>query len=150
MKKIRFLLICLVLIFIVSGCGNKKVLTCTGMSEGTNMNAYAEVKYTFEKDKLISARLNTTFKDINMPNLESLWSSIKSQFAEQHSPVEVDGFKKSIQFDDKKYTFTVTMEIDYTKISKETIEEYGLGDISTKTYDELKQSLASNENLTCK
>ena len=52
MKKIYFSIIFLFVILVISGCGKSdtKVLTCSGVSPGNNMNAASTVKYTFENN----------------------------------------------------------------------------------------------------
>lgn len=48
-KKVKFFIISLFIVFVVSGCGNSntKVLTCSGVTPGNNMNAAENIKYTF-------------------------------------------------------------------------------------------------------
>lgn len=152
MKKIYFLMISLFVVFVVSGCGNSntKVLTCTGVSPGTNMNAASSVKYTFESGKLTKTEIEVTFKDITVDNLSSIWDMLKTQFTEQNKPIEEDGFKRTVKADDKNYTFSVIMEVDFGKISKETMEKYSVEDYSEKTYDEIKKEITSDETFSCK
>ena len=54
MKKISFLIISLFAVFVISGCekSSTKVLTCSGVNPGTNMNAAGNIQYTFENDKV--------------------------------------------------------------------------------------------------
>ena len=149
MKKICYVFTCLFVMFMVSGCGNTRVLTCTGKNLGNNMNAYADAKYYFKGDKLSNFEVEVVFKDITVSNLSSVWNSLKSQFTEQNKPVEEPGYKRSVKSDDKNYTFSVIIEVDYNKISKETMDKYGVEDYSSKTYDELREENAL-ENLICK
>ena len=151
MKKISLLLISVFAIFIVSGCSNNtKVLTCSGISPGNNMNAASVVEYTFKNDKLVNAKIDVTFQDITVSNLSSVWGSFKTQFTEQNPPTEENGYKRSVKANDKDYTFTVSLEIDYEKISKTTMEKYGVEDYRDKTYDEIKEEIASDDTMTCK
>ena len=152
MKKISFLIISLFIVFVVSGCGasNTKVLTCSGVNPGTNMNAASTVEFTFKNDKLTNASIEVAFKDITVDNLSEVWDAFKTQFTEQNQPVDEKGFKKTVKSDDKNYTFTVILEVDYEKISKETMEKYGVEDYSTKTYDEIKKQIIEEENMSCK
>lgn len=151
MKKIIYLLISLFVVLAVSGCGkNTKVLTCSGITQGNNMNAASNVKYTFENDKLVNAKIDVTFQDITVNNLSSVWGTVKTQFTEQNQPVEETGYKRTVKADDKKYTFTVSLEIDYEKITKEIMDKYGVEDYTTKTYDEIKEEATKNNAMTCK
>ncbi len=152
MKKISFLVIALFVVFVVSGCGNSntKVLTCSGVNPGNNMNAAGNVEYTFKNDKLSKAKIEATFKDITIDNLSSVWDSFKTQFTEQNKPVEEVGFKRTVKSDDKNYTFSVILEIDYEKITKETMEKYGVEDYRSKTYEEIKKETTADGIFSCK
>ena len=152
MKKINFLILSLFVMFIVSGCGKSdtKVLTCSGVSPGNNMNAASSVKYTFENDKLTKVKADVEFKDITVDNLSSVWDTFKAQFTAQNEPVEEIGYKRIVKADDKNYTFTVTMEIDYEKITKDIMDKYGIEDSKTKTYDEIKKSATKDGVMSCK
>lgn len=152
MKKISFLIITLFVVFVVSGCGNNntKVLTCSGVNPGNNMNAAGNVEYTFKNDKLSKAKIEATFKDITIDNLSSVWDSFKTQFTEQNKPVEEVGFKRTVKSDDKNYTFSVIIEIDYEKITKETMEKYSVEDFRSKTYEEIKTGVTADGIFSCK
>ena len=152
MKKLYYLIICLVITVIVSGCGksNTKVLTCSGVSPGNNMNASTNIEYTFKNDKLTKTKAEVKFQDITVNNLSSLWETFKTQFTDQNKPVEEKGFKRTVKSDDKNYTFSVILEVDYEKISADTMEKYEVEDYSEKTYDELKEEVTSNGIFTCK
>ena len=152
MKKISFLVIALFVVFVVSGCGNSntKVLTCSGVNPGNNMNAAGNVEYTFKNDKLSKAKIEATFKDITIDNLSSVWDSFKTQFTEQNKPVEEVGFKRTVKSDDKNYTFSVILEIDYEKITKETMEKYSVEDFRSKTYEEIKTGVTADGIFSCK
>ena len=151
MKKIIFLIISLFVIIAVSGCGqNTKVLTCSGITPGNNMNAASNVKYTFKNDKLVNAKIDVTFQDITVNNLSAVWGTFKTQITEQNQPVKETGYTRTVKADDKNYTFTVSLDIDYEKISKETMDKYAVSDYRTKTYDEIKEEATANNAMTCK
>lgn len=149
MKKIYYVFVCLFVMFMVSGCGNTRVLTCTGTNPGNNMNAYADAKYYFKGNKLSNFEVEVVFKDITVDNLSFVWDSFKEQFTEQNEPVEESGYRRRVKSDDRNYTFSVIIDVDYNKISKETMDKYGVEDYSSKTYDEIKE-INALENLICK
>ena len=114
------------------------------------MSAQGEYRYTFKNDKLISLIFVATFKDITVDDLDSVWDSFKAQFNEQNYPTEVIGYKRITKADDKNHTFTVTLNIDFEKISKETMQKFEIGeDLVNKTYDEVKKQ-AIEDSFTCK
>ena len=151
-KKISFLIISLFAVFVISGCekSSTKVLTCSGVNPGTNMNAAGNIQYTFENDKVSKAKMEVIFKDITVDNLSSVWDTFKTQFTEQNKPVEEKGFKRTVKADDKNYTFSVIMEIDFGKISKETMEKYDIEDYTSKTYDEIIKDTTYDGVMSCK
>lgn len=151
MKKIKILSLLFLVMLLVTGCGsNTKKLTCTMNSPGTNMNAASTVVYTFDEDgKLLTVKGDVDFKDIEIDDLESNWPNIVEQFVSQNEPVEEEGFKRTVSSDDNNYIFTVTIEIDYSKVSSETLMKYSSEDYSKKTYDEIKE-LSESEGATCK
>ncbi len=152
MRKKSLIISILLIVILITGCGksNEKKLECTMFSQGTNMNVYGTVKYIFKDDIVQTGKVEAVFKDITLDNLENVWGTIKQQFSEQNSPVDVSGYKRSNKSDDKNYTFTVNLEIDYTKISENTINEYGLEDLRGKSYDEVKKITEESGEATCK
>ena len=159
MKKSKILIITLIILLIVSGCGkSKKIIkedikttffTCSGVQKNDSSNADMNIKYTFENDKITKAKVEITFKDFNINNLPEVWSSIKEQITEQNKPVEDLGYKRTVKSDDEKYTYTIIIEIDYRKITKEIMKKYDVSDFSDKTSKEVKKATV-NENITCK
>lgn len=151
MKKLYFLVVFLFAVFVITGCekNDETVLTCSGASPGNNMSASSNVEYTFKNDKLTKAKIDVEFKDITIDNLSSLWNTLKTQFTEQNQPVEEIGFKRTVSADDENYIFTVSMEIDYEKITKEIMDKYGIEDYTEKTYEELKDEATADGTMTC-
>ena len=150
-KKITLLIISLFVVFIISGCGNNtRVLTCSGVTPGTNMNAVSNYEAIFKNNELSIIKSKVVFKDITVDNLSSVWDTFKTQFNDQNKPVEEAGFKRTTEADDKNYTFTVNIEIDFDKISKETMKKYDITDYGSKTYDEIKKEITSDGVTSCK
>lgn len=151
MKKICSIAIVLVMLIVLAGCKSKtQELTCTSTTKGNNMNADTSVTYTFEDDKLSKADLEVVFKDISVANLDTVWESFKTQFTNQNKPVEIDGFKRTVKADDEKHTFSISMEIDYSKISKDTMKKYQIDDFKNKSYNEVKKMAVETDKMTCK
>lgn len=150
--KIKVLIFSLFVLFIMTGCGTNKnkILTCSGINPGTNMNADSKIKYTFENKKLTKANIEVIFKDITVDNLSSMWDNIKTQFTEQNKPVTELGYKREVKADDNNYTFSVIIEIDYNNISKEIMKKYGVEDYRSKTYEELKTTTTTGGIFSCK
>ena len=162
MKKIKILLISLFIIIFISGCGNTdnkksntttsdtKVLKCTNVNDGTNMKAYSNVEYYFTDDKLKSSYIEVDFKDITVDNLSAVWDTFKKQFTEQNKPTNEDGFVREVKADDDNYIFTVTIKVDFDKITDEVMQKYSVKNYANYSYDKILQEAIKDGKTTCK
>lgn len=153
MKKIGVTILGVFLFICLTGCGNTKVLECSKKIVGVDMNIYQNIKYTFKNDKLVKQHLVTEFKDITADNVEQTWDTQVEKFTSQNQPVDVEGFKRTVESDDKNHTFKITIDIDYTKTTNQVLENYKISTdgINEVTYDGLKQStLADDYTISCK
>lgn len=149
MKKIGLIVITLVLMVVLVGCKEKnETLTCTKNINDEDMTITNTFKYNFTNNKVSNLKVEMVFKDFDSDNIERLWPAFKSQF-ENEMPVEVDGFKRSIKSDDQNYILTIFIDIDYSKISKDTMKKYEIEDIKGKSYKEIKKIATENDGMTC-
>jgi uncharacterized protein YxeA len=58
----------------------------------------------------------------------------------------IDGVKSKKEFMD---TWN-NIDIDFTKVSKDTMEKYGILDYSFRSYDEVKEEMNASGSMTCK
>ena len=155
MKKIGLFIMALFLVISVSGCGSKtkkddtKTLTCTNTEKGDGMTAVGSAEYKFSGKKLKTVKATFTFKDFEIDNIDKVWKEITKQLTEQNDAVKDNGYVRTVKTDDKKHTFTVIIDIDFNKISKETMEKYEVEDYSDKTYEDLLKE-AEDTGMTCK
>ena len=150
MKKIGLIVITLVLVVVLVGCKEKnETLTCTKNINDEDMTITNTFKYNFTNNKVSNLKVEMVFKDFASDNIERLWPTFKSQF-ENEMPVEVDGFKRSIKSDDQNYILTIFIDIDYSKISKDTMKKYEIEDIKGKSYKEIKKIATETDGMTCK
>ncbi|MGN1342294.1 MAG: hypothetical protein ACI4VL_03600 [Bacilli bacterium] len=153
MKKIFVAILGIFLFICMAGCSNTKVLKCSKKIVGNDMNIYQDVEYTFKNDKLVKQYLVSEFKDITANNVEQTWDTQVEKFTKQNEPIDVDGFKRTVESDDKNHTFKVTMEIDYTKTTDQILKNYGIDTdgVDEVTYEELKQFTLKDEyTISCK
>ena len=120
------------------------------MNKGNNMNAYSNIRYVFRNNKLSRATMNATFKDIEVDNIASVWDSMKAQFTEQNVPVEEAGYRRTVRADDKNYKFTVSINIDFDKITEDVKSKYEVTYNSDMTYDEVLKKTTEDGNITCR
>lgn len=150
MKKTLLILIGLFLVITVTGCGSEKTLTCTTNSKGTNMNAYGKWELVFKDDKLKNTKLTATFKDITITDIDKYWDSYKKQFTEQNKPVKETGYKRYVKSNDKKHEFSVIIEVDYNKISKDIMKKYSIEDYKNRSYKAIKKEIKSSvDGIKC-
>ncbi len=142
----------LVGIFFLTGCGNEKVLECSMKNVGNNMNAYGNIKYTFKNDKIVSQHSVIEFKDITVPNLDQVWDTYVEQFTEQNKPADEVGYKRTVKSDNKNHTFTITLDVDYSKITSQVMNKYGINEEEASvSYDDMKRSMLDNpDTISCK
>lgn len=166
MKKMIYVVLAIFLVLVTCSCkkgNNNKVektnndtnvgvrmLVCSGMNEGNNMNAYSNIRYVFRNNKLSRATMNATFKDIEVDNIASVWDSMKAQFTEQNAPVEEAGYRRTVRADDKNYKFTVSINIDFDKITEDIKSKYEVTYNSDMTYDEVLKKTTEDGNITCR
>ena len=150
MKYFKGFFICLVAVVLLTGCGSKK-LTCSQSSDESGMKT--EMKYTigFKSDKPSTIKTETKMTATSDEVKES-WSMMAGfmelGFADFKDKA---GVKIDSKNDEKKYTYTLTMDIDLNKISDDDLEGLDLSDIanSTSGYDDVKKD-AEDAGFTCK
>ena len=132
MKKYFLVVFCALLLFVVTGCGDKKnQLKCTGsMSEG-GVDMKAEIIADFdESDKLTDA---TIVYDLGSSETANQWCTLMQMMQDESKGIKVSCSGSKI---------TIT---GYAKMDDEDEEESMIG----KTKEEFKTAMAA-EQITCK
>ena len=152
MKKTFCIITLFLFTFILTGCGNTKELECIMKNTGTNMNVYGTIKYTFKDDKIVSQHSVIEFKDITVPDIDKVWNIYVKQFKNQNMPADETGYKRTIDVDDKNHIFKIILDVDYTKITNDVMNNYGIDVAEANvTYEEMKKSMLDNEDtISCK
>lgn len=152
MKKLFCISFLFLFVCILTGCDSTKVLECTVKSAGNNMNVYGNIKYIFKNDKIVSQHSVFEFKDIIVSNIDENWNSYVEQFTKQNKPVEDVGYKRTVESDDKNHIFKIILDVDYTKITKDVMNNYNLdAEYVNLTYDGVKKSMLDNKDtISCK
>ncbi len=153
MKKVKYLVIAILALFVVTGCGSKeKTLECTSNSEQNSIvDMNRAIKVTFnDQDKVKGVKLSIDVKLLD-DSYKSVWGELVSGIESEYKATSKTGIKLTTKNDDKKYKYNLTLDIDLEKASKEDLAEYGLSDLvgTEETYDSLKKS-AEASGLTCK
>lgn len=151
MKKLRVLGISFALAscFLLAGCGNEKVLTCSINQEqsGLSMDQIAEI--TFSDDKVSNVKLTVDSKatsDTIKDNWDTFTKSLDSQFPDSNKT----GIKLTKENQEKDYTYKITIDVDVTKAKDKDLAEYNLDGLADAegTYDSVKEQ-AEKSGFTC-
>ena len=138
MKKFKLLLLAIVGVFVLTGCGGK-TLTCTMSESESGMEMKGKIVAKFKDDKATNDEVKKS------------WSMMSSLLKSQYSDKKADGVKVTSKVDDKKYTFNFSVEIDIKKASKDALKEYGIDSLDAEKsgYDDAKKSLEES-GFKCK
>ena len=151
MKKIRYILISLVALLLVTGCGSKNAnstLTCTKEQEDTGMKISEKHVMTFENDKVSLVDLKIDFV-ADDENVKTNWDSIVEILNQQFVYDDYEGveFSKSSTSD----SYTWALKVDLNKVSDEALDALDLNDVadSNEKYDDVKKDFEA-DGYTCK
>lgn len=151
MKKLRLFGLVALVALLATGCGEKK-LVCTMSDDAGGLGITMDEKMTvkFKNDKVSSVNMNVTAK-VENEELKTYWSTFATEFTNEYPETDKDGLKVSTKSDDKNYTFSVNVDVDVEKASKEDLEKYDLDSLLEETgnMDEIKKSLEDG-GFNCK
>ena len=152
MKKLKLLSLVLifVLCFLLTGCGNEKVLSCSQTEEDSGLIMTQKVDMTFKDDKLTNVKMtiNTEASD---DDIKDNWSYFVSVLDGQFQETNTNGIKLTKNNNEDDYTYTVVLDADLKAASEEDLVNYDLDSLvdSDETYDSLKEQ-AEEDGFTCK
>lgn len=150
MKKIKLLGTISVFCFLLSGCRNSQVLSCSLTQEQNGATMEQAIDITFKKEEVSNVKMsiNTNVTD---EVSDSDWNSLVDILDEQYSTVNKDGFQITKENDKKKRSYNITIDVDVNKAKEEDLAEYDLEGLAGAqgTYDDIKEQM-ENSGLTCK
>lgn len=145
MKKSLFLVVPVVMIGLLTGCGKEKVLECDLKETQNGMQMSQNLKATFKGNEVkdITMKMDVVLEEKYKSYSDMFVSSIDSQFTKYKN-------KKGLTYKTEKSDDGVVVNIyaDLDKMSKEDKEELDLVD-TTGSYDKTKEEL-EKEGYTCK
>ncbi len=145
MKKSLFLVVSVVMIGLLTGCGKEKVLECDLKETQNGMQMSQNLKATFKGNEVkdITMKMDVVLEEKYKSYSDMFVSSIDSQFTKYKN-------KKGLTYKTEKSDDGVVVNIyaDLDKMSKEDKEELDLVD-TTGSYDKTKEEL-EKEGYTCK
>ena len=148
MKNVKYLLL-VVGIFFLTGCGGGgNTLTCTQSSDEAGMKTDMEVSMKFDGDKVNSLKMVMAFTATDQ-SIKDGWDSavgiLDSTFKTQY---EKTGITVDSDNDKSKAKYTLTIEVDPNKASKEDLAEVGFEDFEGSR--ESVKKAAEESGFTCK
>lgn len=150
MKKIKYLVITLLALLVVTGCGSSKKLTCTKEESSSGIDMKQTITVNFNKDKVSKVKLSLNSKATD-ENVKSNWNLFSEALGSQFSSSSKEGIKITTKDDSKNYTYLIELEIDVNKAKKEDLEDYDMEDIldSNESYSDLKKEF-EDQGYSCK
>ncbi len=150
MKKIKLLGTISIFCFLLSGCGNGQVLSCSMTQEQSGATMKQTVDITFKKEKVSNVKMAIDTK-VTDDVSDSDWNSLVDMLDEQYPAADKNGFKLTRNNDEKKRSYKITIDVDVNKVKEDDLAEYDLEGLAGAqgTYDDIKEQM-ENSGLTCK
>ena len=140
------------LLFLCGGCsiGGTKELVCTNTQSESGVKVFSTAAMSFKSNKIDHVKLSmdiTPDSDLMKEN----WKLVEDAYNELYASVDKDGVKVSTNVDSANKKYTIIIESDPAKASKEDLEKYGMSDLAgaEDTYEQAKKYLES-EGYSCK
>lgn len=151
MKKLSMLCLGLVSIMLVTGCGssNSKTLVCKNTQKQDGVDIGTTVSMTFKNEKINRVKMDVSTR-LTGDDAKDLWSTFVEAMDGQNEEVDKDGVSMKVSKDDKKYEYTVTLDVNLDKADKDALATYGLDDLigdDSKLEDVKKE--AEKDDFTC-
>ena len=140
MKNKIFL--CLILVLLVSGCGNTK-LNCSKTEKRTNMTDNYDQEIIFKDDKM--KLITQTIKFVSDQNLDEEYKLLKDDEKNYQS-------KEGIVFEVSKLEdgILVSLEIETSKAKQKDLDEFGFDEETLKWNVDKVSEKMKGEGFTCK
>lgn len=150
MKKIKLLGTISIFCFLLSGCGNGQVLSCSMTQEQSGATMKQTVDITFKKEEVSNVKMAIDTK-VTDDVSDSDWNSLVDMLDEQYPAADKNGFKLTRNNDEKKRSYKITIDVDVNKVKEDDLAEYDLEGLAGAqgTYDDIKEQM-ENSGLTCK
>ena len=150
MKKIKLLGTISIFCFLLSGCGNGQVLSCSMTQEQSGATMKQTVDITFKKEEVSNVKMAIDTK-VTDDVSDSDWNSLVDMLDEQYPAADKNGFKLTRNNDEKKRSYKITIDVDVNKVKEDDLAEYDLEGLAgaSGTYKEIKKQMEKS-GLTCK
>lgn len=151
MKKLSMLCLGLVSIMLVTGCGssNSKTLVCKNTQKQDGVDIGTTVSMTFKNEKINRVKMDVSTR-LTGDDAKDLWSTFVEAMDGQNEEVDKDGVSMKVSKDDKKYEYTVTLDVNLDKADKDALATYGLDELigDDSKLEDVKKD-AEKDDFTC-
>ena len=151
MKGLKTIIILVIGLFCLTGCGEKK-LVCTSTEDEDGIRMDQEITVTYKEDQVTNVKLNldATATEEAQEYWAIFTSVMEAQFNDTIENGNEEGVKINMDTDDDNYRMNFSMEFDLIKVSNEVMEEYSIEEIvdSNATIEEIKANMEA-DGYTC-
>lgn len=150
-KRKLFCIFCLVgLCLVLTGCGNKDVLTCSINQEQSGLSIDQTVQITFRKESVTKVMLTVDCK-ATTDSVKKDWNSFVKAMDTQFTDHDKNGISLTKKDDKANYTYQIVLDVDIKTVNDEDLEEYDLDGLANVegTYSDVKKS-AEAKGFSCK
>lgn len=141
----------LVSIMLVTGCGssNSKTLVCKNTQKQDGVDIGTTVSMTFKNEKINRVKMDVSTR-LTGDDAKDLWSTFVEAMDGQNEEVDKDGVSMKVSKDDKKYEYTVTLDVNLDKADKDALATYGLDELigDDSKLEDVKKD-AEKDDFTC-
>ena len=154
MRKISMLFLSLMVIILITGCGQneekkEQKLVCTSVDSSDGMNSEQIISMTYKNDKLkhMTMEVNTTIVD---DVVKESWDLFKESMNKDNEEFSKDGVSLTVSVDDENYVYKTALDIDIENASDEVLKEQGFDGIKEdNTTLEENKKLAEEDGASC-
>ncbi len=126
MKKLKMLFLSLLLVILITGCGDAKEqkLVCTTTEDEDGLKIEEVISMTYKNDKLthMTMEVNTTITD---SDVQENWEQYKQSMNENSEEFTKEGMSLKVNVNDQNYEYNTILDIDVDKASEEDLAAQG-------------------------
>ncbi len=128
MKKFGMLLLSLLTVFFLAGCGStqekEQKLVCTMNQNEDGMNVKQVISMNFKNDKLNHMTMEITTR-ITDSDVQKNWEQFKKIMDEDNQEFDKDGIRFTVSVNDQNYEYTTSLDIDVENTTEEALKKQG-------------------------
>ena len=153
MKKISIIFLCLISIFLITGCEEKEQqeqqLICTTIESEEDMDTEQIISMTFKNDKLNHMTLSVNFK-VKDSSAKNNWEEFKKTMDASNEEFNKDGVSQKVETNDQNYEYKTILDIDVENATEEMLKEQGFDGIKDNAGTiESNKEAAEKDGATC-